>query len=774
MTALAVISTVIVPLLPFMLPGFALASPPRTLAQLPAAISRTALWSIVLLTLGSLLAISLHLPIALAAITAVAFAVITARWHSLRQRATLWLIFIGTIPALTLFVIFAAPYLLIHDGLPTGDSQKTIFWADKIISHPALPDYAQSETLLNRDPVDFYTPGLHALTALVMQFSGHSLMAVGLFSIAAAIATAAIGFSLAALVLPKQAGWLPLLLTPLLILTNLRYLRYLREPGYHFQNIFGELLLFGLLYLALGLIQRWRWRDAVLALAATATLALTHQFSAFLAVFILLPPMVMLLHRYRRELIQATARPLLLVLIIASLAAIAFSGFALGLHHKVPHLFTASPHLLPLTPAPLDYPRLMGLPWLLAGLGGLVLLTRYALRRRLADTAPLGFVLSIFMLLLLSQGPRLDLDIPPVRTLFYTVIPLSITGAYLISVISRHINKAPPALPRRALYALLVLLVVLSAAASLNQAYTLSHTVRTNATLTGEELALIDRLENSPAGGVLIDDYNRRSASWLLLASQPMFTRIAADLERQMNEAGQSPQRYRLYLKQLDFEKIFSLGSKPELVQLLDRYNIHYLTGINGSSQSALQHNPSLAEAAAADDITLYTRSQQPAGDAAGLPASLAGWLLRPSTLVNDIGDREDTYEHLPASLRSTRLSPPQADGSRTFRTTTAPLIPLKFNVGDYVRLLWDKEHTGRPDVAVELLVLAAAPENNVLTIVAPSGDVYELSLSNQPLKIPAHQVLWDKEGFITVTIQNPQARPVEIDFIALGLARTP
>lgn len=659
-------------------------------------------------------------------------------------------------------VAFTIPFFAFHKGLPTGDSQKSIIWAQPLLATGTFPDYQTAITNLNRDPVDFYTPALHLLTAGLLLVGG--LPAVGLVTIAATVATALLGAAIAGRVTPAPLQNVTALVAFFLTITQERFLRYVREPGYHFQNIIGELLLFTLLLLGLKLIDRWRWKTFAVAVALGALLVLSHQFSAFLAAFVLLPLVLALAWKHRR--VTFSLLPVFAIFVIG--------GIFLGLHEKIPHIFTLTPHLLSQTPSPLKVLQLMQPAWFLVGLGGLILLAKKSFHHPIRAT----FIASSAILLLLSQGPRFGLDIPPVRALLYTVVPLSITGAYLIARLVKSAaallqGEPRPLYGRAALLTLAAFLLIFSGN-SATHAFTLSHIVRTNSTLTPGIQQLADYIRGGlPRGepgelyGVLIDDYNRRSASWLVLSGHPMYTRIAADLETQMNEARQNELRKTLYLNQLDFEKIFSLGSRPEILTLMQKHNITWLTGIDGSSVSHFQHNPALQAAKNVDYITLFAMSErsQSNSDRPGarvgrqnfdrLEASeLTHWLLKPSTLVNDIGDLEDTYQHLPASLRATRLSDPLVDGHTTFRTTTAPLIPLVFNVGDYVRVLWDQDSNNLPDASLQLYIQYVAGQ--------------------EQRKISPEDARIDDHGFITITLKNPTQRPLSFDLIALGLAHTP
>ncbi len=406
----------------------------------------------------------------------------------------------------------------------------------------------------------------------------------------------------------------------------------------------------------------------------------------------------------------------------------------------------------------------MGTPWAAIGISGVVLTLFALFQQREKSVGLIAFAAVTLIILALTQGPRFFIDIPPVRTLFYSVIPLSCMGAYLISRLRPYPYLLWP----------LISILALGSVTSVASAYQLSHTVRTNSTLLPTEQYLAETLRQDPTpGGVLIDDYNRRSASWLILSGRPMFTRIAADLRTQMTEARQSSERNQLYLNQLDFEKIFSLGSNPISAALLDKQGVTFITGITGSSAGAFAYNPALIPYAQAGDITVFkhTHYELPV---TGYQSPVTNWLLRASTLANDIGDTEDTFSHLPASLRASRVSEPILDHGATARTTTATSIPLAFNVGDYVEALWSQEGQKRPDIDVELLVSFAAPPTTSLTVATVAGTTYPLRSDGSPVRIPAREVPFDDHGLIILTIQNPEHSRVSLDLIALGLAQVP
>jgi len=771
MIVLLALATVLVPLLLFIIPGVMLVSGSRPLLG---SVAHSILWSASSWTLLLLASALLHIPGSVTAllVTLATVALILYRLPYLRHVHQWWKKLIPLAILLATYAAFTAPFVLYQDGLPTGDSQKAILWGAVEAAANHLPNYASSFALYNRDPVDFYTPGLHGMIALLIQLLPTTyLTATGLFAIVCAIAVAAVAAAVAWRLFPR-AKWAGATLTYFFVLSNIRFLRYLREPGYHLQNVVGELFLFGLILLALELLERWRWQTGVLAAMVGMSLVVSHQFSSFLAVFVL-AGMVIATFLHRPELLRHFwhAHRRKVVMLLVGIAGLVFAGLFIGLADKLPHLFTRTPHLLGQLPTLPQFLTIMDPVWLLGGLTGLAWLfitpllheTEQRWQRRI-------FVVGTALLLLLSFGPRFGIDIPPVRTLFYMAVPLSIGLAYLVTCLWRRLSGIGR-------FALAIALPV-TISLSLTGAYaSLSHTVRTNSTLTPGQLYALDVVKSAPQpGGVLVDEYDRTASSWLILAGRPLFGRIASDLLQQMNEALQSKVRSNLYLNQLDYEKIFDMGSLPDVLPLLDKHQLGFIAGVDGSTLLALQHNPLLQPVAQADDMTIFTR-RYPLPSSPNPSTPLARWLLRPTTIVNDIGDTEDTFEHLPLSIRATRLSGPQASGATTYRTTTSSLITLEANVGDYVQALWDQDKNGIPDSSLQLQVrFHASPPHN-LFLTTTTGATYRLvaaSATDYYATLNPYDTPLDTQGRIALTLHNPDEQAVVLDVIALGPALVP
>lgn len=740
---------VIVPLVPMILPGAFFISI-RDYTSILIAGARIILWSIGTVTLvvtgGLVFGFPVQATVLVLGMLSVANVIIHK--HQFFSRISLWYTITAIVPMVILLAIFTIPFLIIHNGLPTGDVQKTIIWAQEIYSTRHLPDYTRAISLLNRDSVDFYTPGLHAVSALILGISPVPLTSIGIFAIASALCVAWIA---AALMQEMQKGTVYPILAALFTLTQYRFLRYIREPGYHIQNLVGELFVFGILLVYIRFVRKREMQDALLLLLLLCALFITHQFSIFIAVFMLIAAMVTTVIQYKSRIMNAMktyVRISLITIILLTIALAIASSLELG--NKLPALFTRTPHLAGLLPSITDYPMTMGEVWFIAGAAGVILLIR--------RSVPFASVSAI--ILLLSQGPAIGIDIPPVRALFYLVVPFSIGAAYFFGKLFEK---------QKTWRVALIIVIIATCSSSTYKAYaSLSHTVRTNSTLTGEQLGIIERLGKGKS--LLVDDYNRRSSSWLVLSGRPMFTRIAADLERQMEEAKQSPLRMELYLRQLDYEKIFSLGSMPEIATLFTKHNIAAVTGIAASSQTSFIHNPSLTPVTTGDDITVYKANTSDTE----CVSSECKFLLRPSTLANDIGDNEDVFQHLQASIRSARLSEPVFSGATTYRTTTASHIPITFNVGDFVRILWDPNNIRYPETSLTFMVFFTTPHQG-LSLKTPSGKIIELPQTNRATVILEQDTMpIDERGFITLTLLNPLHTAIGIDLVALGPSSIP
>jgi hypothetical protein len=220
----------------------------------------------------------------------------------------------------------------------------------------------------------------------------------------------------------------------------------------------------------------------------------------------------------------------------------------------------------------------------------------------------------------------------------------------------------------------------------------------------------------------------------------------------------------------LKYEKIVELGSLPQIAPLFSQGNIGFVTGIEGTSKFSFDHNPLLSAVGVADDITLYkvVNSDEVCTDRE------CNFLLRSATLANDIGDGLDTFEHLQASIRSSRLSDPLIRGNTTYRETTSPVIPLSFNVGDYVRVLWDPNNVHRPETKLTFMLWLTSPVDG-LSLLLPSGDEIPLPYGeHMAVELPQDMIQINDKGFVSLSLINPREAKIQLDLIALGSSLTP
>ncbi len=759
------LQTIFAALLVFVVPGIALLFT-RTEKSNPIGLAaRIILLSLSILTLTGIGVAALHLNILVTwVVVGVAIAIILFRKNYIAWLRRSWQLGFIAIIAAVLLVLFSLPFLFFHQGLPTGDSQKAMIWAWDIIDNNHLPIYSIATPLYNRDPVDFYTPGLHVITALVMASGTDVYLAVGFFSIALALGILLIGAAIT-YELANRNRLLAVVTAMWLIATNIRWLRYVREPGYHLQNAAGELLLLGLIYLLICLLRKWQWRDAITSILVGAALVTVHQFSAFIAVPMVAGIILVTVFNFRHALLKPKARFYTGIVSGGVLLVGCGIATALNLWHKLPDLFTSKPHLVNFVPAVTDYAPLMGVSWMALVLVALLFFVWQIVRQK-TKVQSTAFIVSTIFLLALSQGPLFYVDIPATRALFYAVVPLSVLAALFLVQIKLH----------RTQQVIIAILVLVFGCNSLYIAFsTLSHSVRTNSTLTTGLLDLVTTVRNDTGhfvDAVLFDNYNRQATSWFITADRRAYSRLASDLQRPMQEATQSPLRMNIYLRQLDFEKIFSSGSNSLALQLMTKQRIRYIAAADGTSSDRFAANHGLEVAGHEDGVTLYRLKEDAKTYLPLSEANNIDWFMRSSTVAVTFGSSQDTFEHEPISLRATRLSDVVVTDTGTSRISSAPQIGLQVNVGDYLATLWQQNHLNIPDNDLELWVDYDAAGNDI-SVITPSGTRIPLQPTTF-VRLPAKDASIDSNGFLQVVLDNPKNIPITLRGAAVGLARIP
>lgn len=695
-------------------------------------------------------------------------------------------------------VLLAVPLLTVQRQLPTGDVQKAIFWAERTLATNALPDYREALGL-NRDPTDFSIPGLHTLTAAVITLAGEPLRSVAWFSLLAGIALPGLAGTIGRVVAAERPLVAPFAF--LLAATNIRLLRYTAAPGYHYQNLIGELLLVtAVLLVLLALSGRGGQRPVLAAAVSVLVLPLVHQFTAFLAAFVVPIVLGFLVIRYRSEIGSLYAQfPRRKQLAVGFLGMLALAGIAVSLigdplRDKLPQLFTVTPHLRPYVIPLVSYPNLLGVPFTLLALAGLTLVL-VRIRWREIDWRWGLVLLWALLLLTLSQGARWVIDIPSARVTFYLAVPMALLGAGAVASATERVRAWWPRASAFLVPTALALTLAPTAGASLNDTLQkIDHSLQANATLTPGIRELMEFLNDHPpacgeswkrggapcANGILIDDWNRRRLTWTILTPYRMLTRVGADLAVIAREAEQSPQRRAQYQALLDFEKIFALGNGPEILPLLDRYKIAAIATANGASADVFAHNQGLTPMFRNGEVTLYavnqaqeTGNREPDGGTAERI-----FLLDPTTLANDIGDSEDVFAHLPVSLLAPRISDPELVDGHTVRDIQSSVSAIGLNVGAYLPERWNANSDRVVDAPITVLLRVLG--NGARGRITRGTTVFEkFSLPNDGalhtlrVTVPAGELPIDEQGLAFLTVRLDQG-PLRVDLVAAGPSPIP
>lgn len=675
-----------------------------------------------------------------------------------------------------LIVLFLTlPLFSIHHQLPTGDVQKAIYWANDILQNNRLPDY-QNSVDLNRDPSDFLTPGLHALTAAIIKIGGDGFYSTAWFSFWAGIILACLAVTITALIGKEEKTQI---LVFFFAATNIRFLRYVFYPGYHYQNLIGEILLIAAFYLFLFGIDKWksdRKKNKLLApfggaLFCLLLLPLVHQFTAFLAAFAGVAIIIALLIILRRNIgsfIKTNWKITTIAGVVGLLSIIVVIFFS-PLTHKLVALFNFHPHLKPFTISLLDYPATFGVTFFLLGLSGLITVYCFSENRKNISRILLATFALVF--LLLSQGANLFVDIPSARTLFYACIPLAIfAGIFLAEIIAIGKNKIG-----RSSFIILAITIAISthANATIQQLAATNHSTRVNASLTSDTLDMLAFLKNFPADkktNFLVDDWNRRRLTWGILSPLNMVARIGGDFGVIGKESGQSALRKRLYDTGLDYEKIFMLGNNPIVANLLEKHNIKLIGTAADASADTFKYNPYLSSVYTNTETTIYAFQPPPAGTPKD---SEADFLLRPGTIANELGDSEDTQAYSAVSVNATRLTDPIYRNDRTLREIQSADGTIRLNVGTYVGPLWDPTNTGKINLPLKLLI--RLQENGVTALLYSNGqEVANLETeknnkySDKAFIIPAGTLSYNNKGFIELKLVIKHG-PLVLDLVAVG-----
>jgi hypothetical protein len=675
----------------------------------------------------------------------------------------------STLLYLLTIVLLAQPFFFVHNQLPTGDIQKAIYWGNNVLETGKLPNYSTAASL-NRDPADFSTPALHTLTAAIIKLSGNQYTGPAWFSFVLGMILAGLSITITSLFTSNRNTQL---LSLLFASLNIRFLRYVLYPGYHYQNLVGELLLIlGFTLFLLFIKNRKGEKKETIPLLFSCFIILllipfVHQFTAFLTVFVSVAVIIIALIFYRSKLKnlfilnKKVSSSVLLLFLALTIILLFFSP----LSQKLSVLFTFHPHLKPFAITITEYPSFFGSIIFFLGISGIIFFLFN--QKKYSNKLPLFFLLTYAILFLfLGQGNFFFIDIPSARTLFFAALPLAVlAGLFVGNVVGK-----------KSVFAAIVLVTVLAlqANSASQQIIAVSHTPRVNATLTKETTNMIAFLNSFEKKGdfnnFLIDDWNRRRLTWGILSNFNMVTRIGGDLKTIGDEAKQSALRKSLYETNLDYEKIFMLGNSPVIGDLLRKYKIGLIGAAEEATSNNFKYNPLLGMAYGDSDTTIFSFNLTETVEQTDKETE---FLLQPQTIANDVGDDEDIAPYSPISILATRISDPIFRDDRTYREIQSADGIIRLNVGTYVLPFWDSEGKTIIQKPVRLLLRiknngAGARmffDNKKITNFETSknGEFKDIIVD-----IPENTLSYNDKGFIDLKLQI-QHGPLVIDLIAAG-----
>jgi len=728
-------------------------------------------------TIGTLILSFLHIPLSIPVLVIYSFSPIffliidkVRREYFGSMKKIQW-----RIPNIILIAVILSflliPFISIHNQLPTGDVQKSIYWAKDVINNHSLPNYSKSEDL-NRDPTDFSTPALHTLTAAVISFTKDQYKSVAWFSFVTAIALAGLASSIIFKITSSNRASL---LVFVFAAMNLRFLRYVYTPGYHFQNLIGEIF-FSLAFLifleCLPTKENDRkisiWIKILLLTLIVIVIPLVHQFTAFLTAFILLAMAILFLVINRHNIYRTIIGNKFLFFVLSVLAILGlFAVITLfPVKEKIFNIFNNSPHMKAFLIPPYEYPELLGATLAFFGLAGLIV----SLFKHFKNRIMVGFLgVWVVTVFILGQGPLFYVDIPSARALFFSAIPLSVFAGLVLFWALEYLEK----FKKISFHFLIVVSVILATLFNVSSAQLAiaDHGQRINATLTKDSIDLINYLktrQNEIKGNLLIDDWNQRRLTWTILSPLNMVTRIGGDLKVIGDESKQSSVRKKLYDNNLNFEKIFMLGNSPLIESLLIQHNIKFIAAANGITDDVFIHNPLLKLVYKNKESSLFEITNK----VVAIQNQDDSFILKNSTLANEVGDKEDILPHSAISLASTDISDPMEMDRKTVRSINKDFT-LRLNVGTYVNPYWN---SGKNQVDLPIKIYINVKNNGTggrLFYENKELNAFKLptnnSFSNLVFNVPPRTFKIDEKGFIDLKIKIDH-NPLIMDFVAAGI----
>ncbi len=440
--------------------------------------------------------------------------------------------------------------VIVHQGLPGGDSYMAILWLRIIERDHGIPAYAEisslwlSTTSLTGLNITYLTPFLHSFL-----FGLASLTGVSDFDIILVVVVsiwAAILFLMFRMV-DRLSRFEALAVIAVLSILGVKTLRYFFQTGFHFQNLVGDLLVIMLMFLALRVMEREgvsRVKAYLILLAVgPATVFLFHQLSGILSfvTLLLFLPIVLLSTPLPEDAVFRRRVGVLLAAVILGLAALLlFLVLSVPLIADVAqNLVTVSPEVALILGPWSRYAEFLGPAVWTLGVGGALValatliggyifrlkgLKGFQIPRARHHLLLLGLTW-LAATLLLSRSQDLGLNLPGLRFLWYASYPLALLA--VIGVMSiRYFNPGPNGSKARLIKPLfqvgLAMLIVVSGLLTIPQA---TNAVNVgppgvnsyDSTYNGEVATVVSFLRSSISAdsAIWIDFVGWRSLIWL-------------------------------------------------------------------------------------------------------------------------------------------------------------------------------------------------------------------------------------------------------------------
>ena len=409
---------------------------------------------------------------------------------------------------------------------PNGDSYMSVLWSQLIENEKSthFDVYDENSKYWGKEGEIYFTPLLH-----IINFSAGGIIGIGYESVVFLflIIFSFILFGLLYIFFKKISVTFTIFSLIIYSTSFMRDKRYFIIPGYHYQNMFGDIFFIVILFLMYLIIKTYKEKDKIhwryiliIGLSFNATI-LYHQLTAFIIFFILIFLMIFIFFYFKlyRRIYTSLTKKKLFFLVPLFLIFLVYIIFDYTLYGRwFLSIFTNVPKdsLLYLEMRPfMNYGSLLGSKSLfylfLLALPSLLI---YFLLRLKDNYDKLSiFVLPTIVILILTKGPLLNILTFPLRTLWFLSYFLIFIGSFYLFLLERRMNT-------RVFLIIFVMLIILIANPLLPDFFKESNPRNIDFTDSAPTLEIKEIsnviLENSKNGDVLrVRALNCRSCIWI-------------------------------------------------------------------------------------------------------------------------------------------------------------------------------------------------------------------------------------------------------------------